>query len=170
MLRDCCELVQVGVGVVCGDGREPGVQGEAVGGCAFELRCCLLVRGAVVQGEFVPELPEPGFLVLGEDPVRHRVADALFPSRFQGLVDGGAVPVGPAGYLCQGEAEGFLVEGAGRCGLGGEIYHLVPAGLVGPAAALVFAAEYARLLVTEGAGAGGRFQEVGEGHGLFKSL
>ena len=40
-------------------------------------------------------------------------------------------------------------------GVGGEPEHLVPAGLVGPAAHGVFTPEYAGLLVTEGAGAGG---------------
>ena len=50
-------------------------------------------------------------------------------------------------------------------GLGGELYHLVPASLVGPAALGVFAAEDAGLLVAEGAGAGGSVEEVGEGYG-----
>ena len=65
------------------------------------------------------------------------------------------MPVGPAGYLGQVEPEGFLVEGSGSCCLSGEIYHLVPARLEGPAAPGVFAAQDARLLVAEGAGAGG---------------
>ena len=49
-------------------------------------------------------------------------------------------------------------------GMGGKFDHLVPAGLEGPAAVGVFAAEDAGLLATEGAGAGGGFQEVGERH------
>ena len=48
-----------------------------------------------------------------------------------------------------------LPNGGEPGGLGGELYHLVPAGLVGPAALVVFAAEDAGLLVAEGAGAGG---------------
>ena len=32
------EFVQVGVGVVFGDGGEPGIQGEPIGGSTFELR------------------------------------------------------------------------------------------------------------------------------------
>ena len=42
--------------------------------------------------------------------------------------------------------------------------HLAPASLEGPAAVGVFGGEDAGLLVTEWAGAGGGFQEVGEGH------
>ncbi len=49
-------------------------------------------------------------------------------------------------------------------GVPGEPDHLVPADLVGPAAAGVSAADDAGLLAAEAAGAGGRFQEVGEGH------
>ena len=49
-------------------------------------------------------------------------------------------------------------------------FHLVPAGLVGPAALGVLAGQDAGLLVAEGAGAGGGFQEVGEGHGACLSL
>ena len=113
------------------------------------------VGGAGVQGQAVPELTEPGFFGLGHYPVGHRVRDALLPAFFQGLVDGVPAPVKPAGYLCQGEPEGFLVEGVGRRGLGGEIDHLVPAGGVGPAAVGVFAGQDAGLLVTEGAGTGG---------------
>ena len=43
-------------------------------------------------------------------------------------------------------------------GVGGEPDYLVPAGLEGPAAVGVFVAQDAGLLVTEGAGVGGRFQ------------
>ena len=57
-----------------------------------------------------------------------------------------------------------LLNGGGPSGLGGELYYLLPAGLVGPAAVGVFTGEDACLLVAEGAGAGGGFQEVGEGH------
>ena len=42
---------------------------------------------------------------------------------------------------------------------------LVPSGLEGPAAFGMLAGEDARLLLAEVTGAGGRFQEVGEGHG-----
>ena len=44
--------------------------------------------------------------------------------------------------------------------------HLVPVGLEGPAALGVLGGEDASFLVTEGAGAGGRLQEAGEGHGM----
>ena len=57
-----------------------------------------------------------------------------------------------------------LPNGGEPGGLGGELYHLVPAGLVRPAALGVFTGEDAGLLVTEGVGAGSGFQEVGEGH------
>ena len=47
-----------------------------------------------------------------------------------------------------------LLNGEGPGGLGGELlYHLLPAGLVGPAAVGVFAGQDAGLLVAEGAGA-----------------
>ena len=59
---------------------------------------------------------------------------------FQGLVDGVAVPVGALGDVGHGEAQLILVEVGGPGGLGGEIYHLLPASLVGPAAVGVFAA------------------------------
>jgi hypothetical protein len=52
-----------------------------------------------VQGEPVPELPEPGFLLFGQDPVGHGVGDCLFTACFESLVDGDAVPVGVPGYL-----------------------------------------------------------------------
>ena len=46
-----------------------------------------------------------------------------------------------------------LLNGGEPGGLGGELYHLLPAGLVGPAAVGVFAGQDAGLLVAEGAGA-----------------
>ena len=46
-----------------------------------------------------------------------------------------------------------LLNGGEPSGLGGELYHLLPAGLVGPAAVGVFAGQDAGLLVAEGAGA-----------------
>ena len=48
--------------------------------------------------------------------------------------------------------------------MGGEFYHLVPAGPVGPAAFGVFTGQDAGLLAAEGAGAGGGVMEVGERH------
>ena len=53
----------------------------------------------------------------------------------------------------------------GRRRVPGDPDDLVPAGLEGPAAFGVFAGEDAGVLATEGADAGGGFQEVGEGHG-----
>ena len=55
-------------------------------------------------------------------------------------------------------------------GVPGEPDHLVPSGLEGPAAVGVFVGEYAGLLAAEAAGAGGRFQEVGEENRNFGSL
>ena len=80
---------------------------------------------------------------------------ALFPAFLQCLVDGVLVPEGDLRYGGQGEPQVAFVEVPGPGGTGGEPDHLVPAGLVGPAALGVFAAEYARRLVTEGAGTGG---------------
>ena len=57
-----------------------------------------------------------------------------------------------------------LLNGGEPGCLGGELYHFLPAGLVGPAAFGMFTGEDAGPLVAEGAGAGGGFQEVGEGH------
>ena len=147
------EVVQAGLGVLGGDGGEPGCGDEPVGGGSFELGCGAGVRGAGVQGKLVPELPEPGLLALGYGPVRHRVAHALLPAFFEGLVDGVGVPVGAAGYLRQGEPEGGLVKGVGGRGLGGQVDHLIPAGLEGAAALRMFPGEDPGLLVAEGAGA-----------------
>jgi hypothetical protein len=57
--------------------------------------------------------------------------------------------------------ERIWVELVGPGGIGGELYHLVPAG---PVALTVLAAEDSGLLVAEWAGAGRRFQDVEEGH------
>ncbi len=84
--------------VVFGDGGEPGVQGEPVRGGAVEQGRCLLVRGAVVQGEPVPELPEPGFL----DKGYHLVPASL---------------VGPAAvgvFAAQDAGRGFQEAGEGH--------------------------------------------------------
>ena len=48
-----------------------------------------------------------------------------------------------------------LLNGGELGGLGGELYHFLPAGLVGAAALGVFTGQDAGLLVAEGAGAGG---------------
>ena len=52
---------------------------------------------SVPEGEALPELPEPGFLLLGQGPICRGVVNALLPSFFQALVDGGAVPVSSGG-------------------------------------------------------------------------
>ena len=88
-----------------------------------------------VQGEPVPELAEQGLLLLGEDAVGHGVQGAKFPALLQGLVDGGAVPEGPAGDFGQGEPEGLLIEGVGPGGCGGQLDRFLEADVVGPAAA-----------------------------------
>ena len=78
-----------------------------------------------------PEGAESFFLLSGEDAVAHRLGDALPEPLLQGAVD---VLVGGAGALGdgpQGLPEGGLVEGVGTGGLGGELDHLLVAGLVG---------------------------------------
>ena len=64
------------------------------------------------------------------------------------------------------ERERLSADPVGGCGLGGQVDHLVPASCVGPLALGVGAAKDAGLLLAEGAGAGGRFQEFKEGHGM----
>ena len=130
---------------------------------------CLMASGSggvAAKGKVVPELPESGFLILGDYAVGHAVVDAEFPAFPQCLVDGVFVAVGDLRHGGQCEPQVAFVEVPGPGGIGGELDHLVPAGLVGPAAFGVFAAEDAGLLAAEGAGAGGGFQEVGEGHGF----
>ena len=90
-LRGLGQAVQVGIGVAGCDGGEPGVEGNAVGGGSVELGGGLRVGGGVCQGEPVPELPELGFLGLGEDAVGHGVGAAELTALFEGEVDG--VPV-----------------------------------------------------------------------------
>ena len=70
------------------------------------------------------------------------------------MVDGAFVPVGVLRHGGHGEPQVAFVEVGGPGGLGGEIHHLVPAGLMGLAALGVFAGQDASLLVAEGAGAG----------------
>ena len=65
-----------------------------------------------------------------------------------------AVSMAPR-YWATGAARLILVEVGGPGGLGGELYYILPAGLVGPAALGVFAGQDGGLLVAEGAGAGG---------------
>ena len=72
--------------------------------------------------------------------------------------------VRPAGDLGQGEPEGLLVEDVGPGGVGGDSHHLGPAGLEGLLAAPLGAGDDAGPLAAVLAGAGGGFQEVGEGH------
>ena len=50
-------------------------------------------------GQAVSELSQLGFFGLGGDAVGYGVGDVELPALFEGEVDGGAVPVGPAGYL-----------------------------------------------------------------------
>ena len=94
--------------VVFGDGGEPGVQGEPVGGGAVEQGRCLLVRGAVVQGEPVPELPEPGFLGKGYH---------LVPASLVGPAAVGVFAAQDAGLLSTegaGAGRGFQEAGEGH--------------------------------------------------------
>ena len=58
-----------------------------------------LVRGAVLQGEAVPEGAEALLLVTCEDAVAHRVSDALPEPLLKGAVD---VLAGGAGALGDG--------------------------------------------------------------------
>ena len=80
---------------------------------------------------------------------------AELPAFLQCLVDGVFVPVGDLRDGGHCEPQVAFVEVRGPGGLGGELYHIVPACLVGPAAVGVFAEEDAGLLMAEGAGAGG---------------
>ena len=121
----------------------------------------------VCQGEPVPELPDLGFLRLGNYPIAHRVYDALFPALLKVLVDGGAVPVGALGYLCQGQPEGFPVKMADPGRFGGQGHHLVSAGVVCPAAFGVIPSEAPGFFIAVPADAGSGAEEVGEGHGIF---
>ena len=92
------------------------------------------------------------------------MGDALFPAFLQCLVDGVLVPLGDLRHGGQGEPQVAFVEVPGPGGIGSELYRLVPAGLECPAATLVFAGQDVGLVVAEGAGASGGFQEAGEGH------
>ena len=87
---------QVGFWVAGGHGGEPGVKGEPVGGSTFELGYRGGVRGGWIQGE-----PVSNSLSLASS-AWVKIPSALLPVLFQGLVDGGAVPEGPSGNLCQG--------------------------------------------------------------------
>ena len=59
-----------------------------------------------------------------------------------------------------------LPNGGEPGGLGGELYHLVPAGLVGPTALWVFTAPDTGLLVTEGEVPAADFRRLERGMGV----
>ena len=80
------QVVQVGFGVVDGEGCESRVQHEPVGCGLVELCDGVEVGGIGVQSQLVPEEPEAGLLVLGDDAVGHGVVYAEFPARLEGLV------------------------------------------------------------------------------------
>ena len=82
-----------------------------------------------------------------------------------GLVGGGAVAVGAAGYPSQGEPEVLLVEGVISGGLSGEVDHFLEPGVTGPAAVGVVSGDQSCFIAAVLAGAGGGFQEVGDWHG-----
>ena len=97
----------------------------------------------------------PNFLFVSDAPVCCGVSERPSPALFQRPCDCTGISVRGPGYLSQGDLERIRVELVRPGGAPGEPDHLVPAGLVGPAAFGVFPAEDARLLVTEGAGVGG---------------
>ena len=125
-----------------------------------------------VDGLYINQsIPVPRFRLFicrseGEGAGHHWPAPSWFPSREPG---GRRLDQGPRRFsapLHLGQGLGLLEDGTDV----GEPERLVPDGLVGPAAVGVFAGEDAGLLVTEGAGAGGEFQEVGEGNRNFCAL
>ena len=97
----------------------------------------------------------------GEDAVAHRLGDALPEALLQGAVDVLAGGAGALGDGTQDLPEGGLVEGVGTSGLGGELRHLLDAGLVGLAALEMGALQEASLLSAVVACAGKGLEEMG---------
>ena len=90
------------------------------------------------------------------------MGDSLPEAFLQGAFDVLAGGAGALGDVLEGLPEGGLVEGVGTGGLGGELDHFLPAGLVGLLAVLVFALEDARLLAAIAALAFYRLEDLGE--------
>ena len=71
------------------------------------------------RGHLVVEFLESALIVWGYDAVGHGVGHPLLPALLEGLVDGGAVPVGPGRAIsAKVEPECLLVEVVGL-GVGG---------------------------------------------------
>ena len=111
-----------------------------------------LVRGAVPEGEAVPEGAEALLLVTGEGTVGHGLGHALPEPLLQGAVNVLAGGAGAVGNGRQGLSEGGLVEGVAHGGLGGELDHLLVARRVEVTALAVLLAQEARVLVAVAAG------------------
>ena len=147
------EVPEVVVPVLHGDGCQPGLHHDPVRPGTVQFGQRALVGGAVLQGETVPEGSEALLLVTGEDAVAHRLCHALPEALLEGAVDVLAGGAGAVGDGPEGLPEGSLVEGVGTGGLGGELDHFLPAGLVGPAVLRVVPLQEAGLLAAETAGA-----------------
>ena len=79
----------------------------------------------------VPEGAEAVLFAAGHDAVRQRLGDAPGEAFLQGLLHVQVRGVTALGDGLEGLAEGDLVEGVGRGGLGGELDHLLDASGVG---------------------------------------
>ena len=105
-------------------------------------------------------------LVTGDDAVGHGRGDSLPEPLLEGAVDVLAGGAGALGDGLEGLPEGGLVGGVGTGGLGGELDHLLPSGLVGLEALWVVLLQEAGLLAAETAGPVQRLEELAEGHGM----
>ena len=66
----------MGAAVEDGDGGEPGVRHQPVSRGSAQMSHGAWVGGIAPKGKLVPELPEAGFLFLGDYAVGHAVVDA----------------------------------------------------------------------------------------------
>ena len=133
------KLFQKAVAVFDSGGGGLGQPREPLPGCQVQLCRCKGVGAAPVQSQPVPEPPESEFLFVSDAPVCGGVSERPSLAFFQRPCDCTGVSVRAPGYLCQGDLEGIRVELVRPGGAPGEPDHLVPAGLVGPAALGMFA-------------------------------
>ena len=163
--RECkfIQVLEMLVPVMDGNGGQPGFHHDAVGRRPVEGCQGLGIRGAVTKGEAVPEGPESFLLLAGEDAVAHCLGDSLPEALLQGPFDALLVGAGALGDGPQGLPEGSLVEGMGAGRLGGELRHLLDAGLVGLSASSMGALQEAGWLVAVSAAVQG-LEDSGDGH------
>ena len=69
----------MGAAVEDGDGGKAGVQHQPVSRGSAQMSHGVRVGGVAAEGKLVPELPEPGFLVLGD----YAVGDGVVTPSFQ---------------------------------------------------------------------------------------